>query len=226
MKSRITIIFTSLVVFIVFIAAPLMAEPVQSLVLPGIGTVSVSQVKTETFDNPDAWERYSGASGDELGVEKGVYRASTPNPGYIWGLNQQEQTDVVTDVEVTPLTPFTDNGAGVMCRADTSDNGNGYYFMVNANGYYSIQIGTDNGIAPLIDWSPSKAVHQGIDVNTIRAVCIADHLAMYVNNTLVASFTDDTYSSGYAGLAVAAGNHGADMSFDNLTLYTIQKQHK
>ncbi len=194
------------------------------LSLPGIGNVNVTSVSTVNFNTPGVWESYSSPSGVELGAENGVYRAYTPNPGYVWGLNKQEQADEVVEVQVTPLTIFSDIGAGVMCRADESDNGNGYYFVVNVNGYYSIRIGTDDGVTPLIDWQRSRAVHTGIDSNTIRAVCMGNQLAMYVNGTLVAHVTDSTYSKGYTGLAVAAGMNGVDESFDKLTLYTIQSQ--
>ena len=209
-------------VSLVALAVPALAVDISSLSLPDLGTVRVSRIVVESFDRPDAWENYSNSAGAQLDVENGVYRAYTPNPGYVWGLNAQEQTDVVADVQVTPLTIYTDGGAGIMCRAAVSDNGNGYYFMINPSGYYSIRIGQGHDIAPLVDWQRSKAIHTGIDQNTIRAVCLGDRLAMYVNNELVASVVDATYSSGYAGLAVAAGSNGVDMAFDNLTLYSVQ----
>ena len=210
-------ILTFVFVFIV----PVHGEPL-ALMLPGIGKVNVTTVLVETFDHPEVWETYASPTGVELAIERGIYRAFTANPGYVWGLNAQEHTNLVAEVQVTPLTPFQDVGSGVMCRADVSNNGDGYYFMINANGYYSIRIGQGNDVAPLIDWQPSEAIHSGIDVNTIRAVCLDNQLAMYVNDELVASINDDTYASGYAGLAVAASIHGVDMAFDNLTLYTVQ----
>ncbi|MEP7290827.1 MAG: hypothetical protein ABI835_03540 [Chloroflexota bacterium] len=208
--------------FSAFFATPATVEAVQTLLLPGIGTMRVSSVLEEAFDLASAWETYSSPTGVELGVENGVYRAYTANAGYVWGLNSEEHTNMVAEIDVTPLTPFQDIGAGIMCRADVSNNGDGYYFMVNANGYYSIRMGQGDEIVPLIDWEPSTAIHAGIDQNTIRAVCVEDQLAMYVNDELVANIVDDTYSSGYAGLAVAAGENGVDMAFDNLILYSIQ----
>lgn len=192
-----------------------------ALPLPGIGTLRVESVEEVSFDLREAWEAYQGPSGAELKVENGVYRAYTPNTGYLWGLNSEEHTNVVAEVDVTPLTIFQDIGAGIMCRADTSNNGDGYYFMINPGGYYSIQIGRGDGFTPLVDWQQSRAVHIGIDHNTIRAVCVDNLLAMYVNDELVASVEDATYSSGFAGLAVAAGSNSVDMAFDNVTLYSV-----
>ncbi len=222
MKRSIAILFAVSLISLSILKTPAMAEGILSLLLPGIGTVSVSSETLEAFDALDAWETYSSPRGVELGVENGIYRAYAANPGYVWGLNAQEHTDVVAEVEVTPLTPFSDIGAGIMCRADTSNNGDGYYFMINANGYYSILAGEGPNMVPLVDWQPSDAIRTGIDRNTIRAVCIGDQLAMYVNDELVDSVEDSTYSSGFAGLAVAAGSNGVDMSFDNVALYGIQ----
>lgn len=205
-------------------AMPRTASAVEFLLLPGIGTVSVSSVLVEVFDQQSAWESYNSANGVQMGVENGIYRIFNASPGYVWGLNSQAYTDTVIEVQATPLTSFQDIGSGVMCRADTSNNGDGYYFMVNPNGHYSIRIGRGSEVAPLVDWTASPAVHSGIDQNTIRAVCLGNQLAMYVNDELVASVVDNTYSSGYTGLTAAASNFGVDISFDNLKVYAVNVQ--
>lgn len=203
------------------IAVPITARAVEFLLLPGIGTVTVSATLVEGFDQYDVWESYNSAAGAQLGVENGIYRIFSANPGYVWGLNSQAYADTVIEVQATPLTAFQDIGSGVMCRADASNNGDGYYFMINPNGHYSIRIGRGSEVAPLIDWSASPAVKSGIDHNTIRAVCLGNQLAMYVNDQLVANVVDNTYSSGYTGLTAAASYSGVDISFDNLKLYAI-----
>jgi hypothetical protein len=175
-------------------------------------------ITLETFDTVDAWEHYSNPMGVELGVENGVYRAYTMNGGYVWGLNDQPHSDVILEVEATPLTIHFSNGFGIMCRADT--NGDGYYFMINGNGYFSIRKGEGDYVLPLLDWQPSDAIRGEIDRNRIRAVCTGDYLAMYVNDEFVAEVTDATYSSGFAGLSVAAAdNSDVDIAFDNLAIY-------
>nr|MBA3870821.1 hypothetical protein [Anaerolineae bacterium] len=165
---------------------------------------------------------YSSPKGVDLGVENGVYRMSSSDQGYVWGLNKEQHSNVVLEVDATPLSPDTNNAFGIVCRADESDNGDGYYFMINGDGYYSINIGTGNDIKPLVEWKTSNAIHVGIDKNSIRAVCLDDSLALYVNDKLLIETHDDTYKSGYAGLAVAAGsNGGSDVAFDNLATYKI-----
>jgi len=222
LHQRMLVMFTTSLVFVSLLVLPVHAKSETLLALSGIGTVTISNTQVEAFDLQDTWEHYSSPDGTALGVEQGVYRAYTPNSGYAWGLNTQTYTDLVSEVEITPLTMYTDTAAGMMCRADPSNNGDGYYFMINGNGYSSIRIGRGSDVAALVDWKPSKAIHTGIDRNTVQAVCLDHQLAMYVNGTLVAQVTDDTYRSGAVGLAVAAGANSVDMAFDNLTLYTVQ----
>ncbi|MBI5666393.1 MAG: hypothetical protein HZC41_00175 [Chloroflexi bacterium] len=200
---------------------PAAAQDGLTLLLPDFGIVQGRRLSVETFDRTTSWERYAGVNGVELGVENGVYRAYTMNPGYVWGLNRSEHTDVILEVEVTPLTPNYQNGFGLVCRADTTNNGDGYYFMMTPSGYYSIQKGQGNGMLPLVDWQRSSAIRPEIDHNLLRAVCVGNHLALYINNELVAEVDDSAYRSGYAGLSVASGSGDVDAAFDNLVTYRV-----
>jgi hypothetical protein len=200
------------------------AQSLVTLGLPGIGSVDVLTTQQLAFDVVDEWEHYASGSGAQLGVENGVYRAYTPNPGYIWGLNASQHSDVVLEVDLTPLSVHGDTAAGIMCRADASNNGDGYYFMVNPNGYFSVSVSDGDQIVPLVDWQPSPAVRPGLDRNTIRAICLGNMLAMYLNDQLVATVEDNRFASGYTGIAVAAGSASADAAFDDLTIYTVSPQ--
>ena len=54
----------------------------------------------------------------------------------------------------------------------------------------------------------------------MRAVCMGDYLALYINDEFVADATDDTYSTGQVGLAASASNIlGVQVEFDNLTVH-------
>src|SRR5688500_10160871 len=86
------------------LAAPLFAQSTVLPLLPPIGPLNVSTLHEEPFDLVDAWEHYSSPDGAELGVENGIYRAFSMNPGYIWGPNAREHSDVVVEVNLTPLT--------------------------------------------------------------------------------------------------------------------------
>ena len=183
---------------------------------------------TEDFANDEAWETLVAGNID-LQVTDGVYRVQTGPGGYIWGLNSQEHSDVVIEVEVTQLSAYEDNSYGVICRADPLNTGDGYYFLISGDGLYAIGRGEgdedDGKVNKLVNWAPHSAINTGQAENAIRAVCIGDYLALYVNDQFVAEVEDSSYSSGYAGLAAAvfrqdgvAEEINVDIAFDNLTI--------
>lgn len=174
---------------------------------------------TESFDEPGAWETYIGDT-VELQVTDGSYRVQTQDEGYIWGLNEQDHTDVVIEVQANQLSSFENNAYGVMCRADTSNNGDGYYFLISGDGYYTISIGTGEDVTPLFDWTQSSTIKKGQATNKIRAVCVSNYLALYVNDTFLAEIRDNDYANGYTGFAATAFDGGdTDISFDNVTIW-------
>lgn len=175
----------------------------------------------EGFSESYVWENYvNDAQRVDFRVLDGVYRTRASDTGFIWGLNSQTHRDVVIEVESTQLSEFRNNAYGVMCRAATSNNGDGYYFLISGDGMYSIRRGAVDRIAPLIEWQHTSAVRQGQAINRIRAACIGDYLALYVNDQFVAETRDSRYSEGFAGLSAAVAEGGiVDVAFDDLTIW-------
>lgn len=176
----------------------------------------------ESFSESFAWENYVNADQHvDFRVLDGVYRTRVSDTGFIWGLNAQSHRDAVIEVESTQLSDFRNNAYGVMCRAATSNNGDGYYFLISGDGMYSIRRGAVDQIAPLIEWRHTPAVRQGQAINRIRAVCIGDYLALYVNDQFVAETRDSRYTEGFAGLSAAVAEGGSvDVAFDDLTIWS------
>ncbi len=74
-------------------------------------------------------------------------------------------------------------------------------------------------LTPLVDWTTSDAIQKGPARNHIRALCVGNYLALYVNDQFLASATDDSYTRGQVGLAASAANRlGTRIVFDNLTI--------
>ncbi|HEX6387434.1 MAG TPA: hypothetical protein VF177_22430 [Anaerolineae bacterium] len=182
-----------------------------------LGDVSL----TEGFTQVDAWEQYADPdTGTDLQVADGAYRMQTGDNGYIWGLNEQEHNDIVIEVTASPASSHLNNAYGVMCRADTSNNGDGYYFLISGDGFYSIARGEGDDITPLVEWQESSAINEGQASNELRAICVGDYLALYINDKFLAETRDSAYGSGYAGFAAAAFAEGSiDVSFDDLTVW-------
>jgi hypothetical protein len=180
----------------------------------------------ETFSEAGTWEEF--VSGDvDLQVNDGVYRIQTGDGGYIWGLNEVEHSDVVIEATTDQVSEHANNAYGVMCRADISNNGDGYYFLISGDGFYSISKGEGDDVTPIVEWTAHSAINDGQATNKIRAVCIGNYLALWVNDKFLTEIEDTTYASGYAGLAAAAFESeedditvsgDADITFDDLTI--------
>ena len=207
MKIKTLILTLSLL----FVLAACGAKPTHE---PVIGEVMLSQ----TFDTEDAWEIYSDVSSD-LKVVDGVYQIEVDDAGYIWGQNDLKTEDVVISVDTNQLSDYDDNGYGVICRSDANNNGDGYYFLISGDGYASIRKGDGADVPALTEWEENSAINKGQAGNKIKAVCVGDYLALYVNDTFVMETTDSTFSSGFTALtAVASEGGNARITFDNLNI--------
>jgi hypothetical protein len=96
-------------------------------------------------------------------------------------------------------------------------NGDGYLFLIRGDSSYAIMRARGRSLTPLVNWTRSDAINAGPGRNTLRAVCLGDYLALYVNDQFMADTTDSTYTSGQVGLAASAGSRlGVVAQFDNL----------
>ncbi len=106
----------------------------------------------------------------------------------------------------------------VMVRADpyplASKNQweNGYSFSYSSSGYFSIFKQT-GGIYSLIqDWTLHSAINTGQAWNVLKVIAIGSNLQFYINDTLVWSGSDSSFSTGKVG----AGFYHAASAWDNL----------
>ena len=98
-------------------------------------------------------------------------------------------------------------------------SGNGYLFLIQGGGQFAIMRATGRNLTPLVNWTSSDAIKQGVASNHLRAICSGTYLAFYVNDTFMGDATDATYNSGQVGLAASSANRaGTRISFDNLTI--------
>jgi hypothetical protein len=173
------------------------------------------------FSNAIDWEAYSDPSIQVDGqIVGGEYRIEARDGGFMWALGTHVYRDSVLEVQTRQLSDYADNAYGVMCRADPSADGDGYYFFISGDGYYTIRRGVGDIVEDLIQWSPSSAIARGQAQNRIRAVCVGNYLALYVNDTFVDDYFDSRYSSGVVGLTAAVPEGGeVIVTFDNLLLF-------
>jgi hypothetical protein len=202
---------TMVIVWVFSACAP--PQPTERIVL---GEVLLE----EDFSNPWTWERYYDPNQHvDFRIEGGAYRAQAYDGGFIWALNAQMHSDVVIQVDTQQISADRNSAYGVMCRAALANNGDGYYFMIGGDGSYTLRRGSLDRINALIEWTYSDAIQQGRSINRIRAACIGDYLALYVNGQFVAETYDSYFNRGYAGLTAAVPEGGeVDVTFDDLTI--------
>jgi hypothetical protein len=173
------------------------------------------------FGPSTVWQEYVHPEQNlDFQIVGGAYRAKAWDGGFMWTIKAPSLTDSVIEVETTQLSDYRNNAYGVVCRADPTDNSNGYYFLISGDGQYSIRRSAVDNVRALIPFTGSDAIRQDKGINRIRAVCIGDYLALYVNDTFVAETHDNTLSHGYTGLTAAVVEGGdADIAFDDLTVW-------
>ena len=104
-------------------------------------------------------------------------------------------------------------------------NGNGYLFLIQGSGSFAIMRAQGRDLHPLVNWTQSDKINQGQATNALRAVCMGDYLAFYINGEFVADATDDTYSAGQVGLlASGATRLGVLVEFDDLIVSEAESE--
>ena len=171
----------------------------------------------DDFSDPSSgWDVVTVSDG-ETNYANGVYRifVNTTRTD-IWANPGLSFTDVRVEVDATKVGGPDDNDFGVICRSMSASQF--YFFYISSDGYYAIGKLKD-GEQELIGMEslqPSESINQGDAANHIRADCIGDRLALYVNGEKIAEVQDSEYTSGDVGLI--AGSYdtpGVDIHFDN-----------
>lgn len=168
----------------------------------------IEQVVVDDFAHIGRWDRYD-ADALRIGVLDGSLEINSSLPNYVWTLDRREQSNSVIQVTTTYLSAYEKGIYGLICRASPQNDGSGYFFLVSADGAYSIRRGAGSAIDALVPWQNGGGLRRGQATNELRAVCIDDYLALYINGEFVADVRDDRYRSGFTGLAAALAPRAA-----------------
>lgn len=184
---------------------------------------------TIDFDGEDSFE--TGTFGDEgeLAVNNGEYLVTSNNPtgnSYLWGDslggNYPELKNVMIEVDAHATAGSDDNWYGVLCRVD--EQGSGYAFLLSSDGFWGIARTDGSSLFFLENWAQSDAINQGEETNEIRAFCLNNYLALYVNGEFVGDHDHDEGNRQFdrvGGVGVFAGgteDETITVAFDNLTV--------
>ena len=130
---------------------------------------------------------------------------------------EDEESEATDEPEATAeAVSGTSLGSG---SEEAVAGGDGYLFLIQGNGQYAIMRSRGRNVVPLVNWTRSSAITVGPGQNHLRAVCMDDYLAFYINDQYVAGATDATFQSGQVGLAASGANTlGVEVEFDNLVV--------
>lgn len=171
----------------------------------------------EFDDNTTGWDRVANENGI-MDYDGGGYRILVQQPDFnLWSTPEKDYRDVRLEVDVARVNGPMENRAGLMCRYQ---NGDYYFFIISNDGYYAIGkfIGGQTLLLGLQAMQPSEFI-QTDAVNHLRADCIGDTLAFYVNYSEVSAVQDSDFPSGDVGvLAGAFSQPGTDVLFDHFVV--------
>ncbi len=197
-----------------FVSAP---QPVVETAPVQVGGTLLYQ---DDFSNPSSgWSEYSSDAGYTR-YQDGQYLIEVNQPDYsIWGnYDNDTYTDTIINVDVQVLQSANGTGGfGVMCRY--TDNENYYQLEVDEDGYFIIYKYLSGEFVALHNWDSLDAL-KNRNAMTITASCIGSELTLAVDNQVIASVTDSSFSQGYIGLTSGTFDDvGIRVGFDNLTVH-------
>jgi uncharacterized repeat protein (TIGR02543 family) len=186
-----------------------------------IPTVPEVLFSDDFSDETSVWDTFSDENGS-VSYENGWLHlvnystASFATYAFVY----QYFTDFILEVE-TKLVGGTDNNwHTVICR--NQDDYNYYDFGISADGYYAIVKFIDGDQVPLTGSTPiySSYINQGVDaVNLIHIECIGSSLSLSVNEHVLTTITDATFSDGDIALATTSlGGSFTEIAFDNIII--------
>jgi hypothetical protein len=183
----------------------------------------VDLTSEEPFDDDNVWETFEQ---DEYAafIEDGAFIMTITGSIFTWALNDERHEDVVIQLDTSQLSKDESSTYGVICRADTTNNGDGYYFRISGTGSGSIIKVEGDEQTNLVDWDENRAINPGRDDNQIVAVCVGEYLALYVNDELIGEATDDAFSRGFVGLTAGGFEDESDVeiAFDNVQVWEAE----
>jgi hypothetical protein len=195
-------------------------EPVSSTAPSRLNYLVGNVLFQDNFsDSSSGWDRLTEASG-EANYAGGFYRIYVNKKNTdIWATPGLFFIDVRIDVDATKVGGSDDNNLGVLCRFQ--NNKNFYELIVSSDGYYSLLKVKDGKQIPLVKdgMQPSEKIRQGGKLNHLRADCIGDSLALFVNGEKIVEVIDTDFATGDVGLIAGAYNTpGTDIRFDNFVV--------
>ncbi|MBN1524233.1 MAG: hypothetical protein JW904_07125 [Spirochaetales bacterium] len=165
----------------------------------------------DSFRTPsENWSEGTGAF-----VKDEMYTLNAAGDGYYsWGSEVYDNISFRADAYYRGGSK--EHGYGLVFRFQDVDNH--YSFSITKNGFYLFGYFKDGEWVTLVDWKKSRLINpEGKTV--LRVECLQDIFSLYINDNLVETIQDSTYSIGNIGFVtykdIKAG-------FDNVEVFKVE----
>jgi len=166
------------------------------------------------------WDTTTVAGGGGCAFVAGGYQSSMPQKGYFSPCFAEATSFSNFSYQVQMSIAQGDQG-GIAFRADSS-NKSFYYFHINRNGTYALEIYNNNLSTRIISQGSSSAINTGLNqTNLIAVIAKGNNLAFYVNRQYVTSVTDSTYSQGQIGVVAENTGNPSAVVFSDAKVWTL-----
>ena len=173
----------------------------------------------DDFSDPGSgWDRFEDTEG-LTDYSDGTYKIGVyTDTMFYWANPYQNFTDVIIEVEAQKVSGEDDMQYGIICRHADIDNW--YALVISADGYAAMRKRYQgNDLDYLVEWVQVPSVKTGNATNNLRAECIGDRLALYVNGSLAIEATDSDIISGDVGLMAGTFEQSSTIVlFDNFVV--------
>ena len=188
---------------------------------PSVGFTYLDLVYSDQFDGPGKWTSYDGGDNLIMAVDDGVYKIWLATRQYVWAQLPYKFDDAVIEAEVRQLSDYDHNAYGIACRLDPANSGRGYYFLIGGDGYYSIRWSNGRSLDEIVSAKPSGKINRGSSTNRIKAICVGDYLALWINDHFVAEARDSRASAGAVGLSAVMNYAGktVEVAFEEIYIW-------
>ena len=177
----------------------------------------------DDFSNVSSgWPQESLKDSHAYVYENGEYYITEEIPVWmVWSKNTSagQFTDFILEVDARLVSGPSGSSYGVTFR--TKDYDNLYLFQVSENGFYQVYKLINDEWHELQKWTLSNYINQGHATNHLKVICRGSQIEVYVNDHHLFTVTDSTFTQGYMGLGVQAGDGTARAAFDNLRVYSV-----
>lgn len=205
---------------LIFIMSMILAACSPEEAQPSVEIIQGDLIYENNFDDPTSWETF-GLIDTQFGITDGKYVAISAGGGYIPVSNGISHNNVIIEATAEQFAGSSETIYGIICRSHPTVTSLGYYFLINSSGSYGIRIGETNRIRVFVPWTEHPAINQEIATNTLRAVCVDDYFAFYINDQFVAEARHDWLTDGNMSLVVSSPS-GVEIAvkFDDVRIWS------